>query len=96
MALSFPYDGNTIDDLKKRVLLGKHAQLPSKYSDNLRSLCLQMMSLVPTDRPTIQSIFNLGYVKDHINLMPNGLFSGFDNEIIEACNEKWQDPKTLS
>lgn len=70
MQLKHPYDGRDMKELNRNVLRGQYKPLPTRYSQELRDLCYNMLSKDPNKRMSVKEIFIQRYVEDHYKDSP--------------------------
>lgn len=63
MALKKPFSGSSMRDLVQNVMAGNVDPLPGHYSEELRGLCMSMLSLEADKRPAVTDIFEIPIVK---------------------------------
>merc|ERR1712046_495736 len=59
-----------MDSLSKKILTGRYDPLPSSTSPELQKMVRRLLMLEPRARPTIDEIFDLRVVNEHMNLVP--------------------------
>ena len=64
---SHPFDGRDMRSLMSRIKNSQPLPLPRLFSDNLRNLIYKMLSKDPNDRPTINQILGLPFIKQRLN-----------------------------
>eukprot|EP00798_Chlamydomonas_sp_ICE-L_P008891 gene8891-3774_t len=60
------FDGMSLPALIVRILKGKYPPVPTRYSSPLRSLIDSMLKQNPKDRPSVDAILRLEYVRNHV------------------------------
>ena len=70
IALRPPFQAKDMDSLSKKILTGRYDPLPSSTSPELQRMVRKLLMLEPRARPTIDEIFELKLVNDHMNLVP--------------------------
>jgi len=70
IALRPPFQARDMDSLSKKILTGRYDPLPSSTSPELQKMVRRLLMLEPRARPTIDEIFDLKVVNDHMNLVP--------------------------
>jgi len=70
IALRPPFQAKDMDSLSKKILTGRYDPLPASTSSELQQMVRKLLMLEPRARPTIDEIFELKVVNDHMNLVP--------------------------
>eukprot|EP01135_Chromosphaera_perkinsii_P005683 Nk52_evm15s358 gene=Nk52_evmTU15s358 len=66
--LKHAFDAKDMNQLVFQILRGKCPPLPGQYSSDLASLAKNLMDQDPDNRPTVDEILQLPYVRNHIEL----------------------------
>ncbi|CAM9782650.1 unnamed protein product, partial [Ectocarpus fasciculatus] len=66
-ALSHAFDATSLHGLAQRVAKGRYPSIHVKYSRNLRDLISRMLATSPSQRPDLDQILQLGFIKKHIH-----------------------------
>lgn len=96
MSFKHPYNGRDMNELNRNVIKGKYAPLPTRYSEDLRNLCYQMMDNDPEKRPTVKEIFIQPYVEKHYADCPINVEEvKIGQETALEANVNWDDPELM-
>eukprot|EP00747_Dinoflagellata_sp_TGD_P214272 gnl/TRDRNA2_/TRDRNA2_87157_c0_seq1.p1 gnl/TRDRNA2_/TRDRNA2_87157_c0~~gnl/TRDRNA2_/TRDRNA2_87157_c0_seq1.p1 ORF type:complete len:919 (+),score=219.35 gnl/TRDRNA2_/TRDRNA2_87157_c0_seq1:185-2758(+) len=68
-ALKVPFDANSMSDLCKKIIKGSIPKVPSRYSDSLRQLCLDMMARDQKQRPSSEDVVKRPVVQSIVRKM---------------------------
>lgn len=68
-SLEKPFLGNNQKELFDRVLAGRHKEIPSQYSNDLKRLVDGLLSMDPSFRPTSQQILQLPFLREAMKKM---------------------------
>ncbi|CBH10853.1 protein kinase, putative [Trypanosoma brucei gambiense DAL972] len=63
MVLKRPFGGRNMDELIDNIVHARRAPLPNMYSDDLRRVCDQLLSLDPAKRPSLRQLFQLPFIR---------------------------------
>ena len=66
LSLKHAFDANDMNGLIMKIIRGKVPPLPSKYSQDLKQLTTQLLSKVPSKRPTLDSILKMKFLQSTI------------------------------
>ena len=62
-----PFDAKDIKSLMKRIIQAKYTPIPSRYSQDLQNLLAKMLNKDPKDRPSINQILGLPFIKANLS-----------------------------
>ena len=65
--LKHAFNGRSLPALVMKILRGNYPPIPEHYSQNLKNLIAAMLQLNPKQRPSINEIITMPYVREHIN-----------------------------
>ncbi|KAK8890003.1 hypothetical protein M9Y10_034762 [Tritrichomonas musculus] len=68
MTFRFPFDGNTTKELAQRICIGKY-YVPNGYSSDLISVLKKLLQVNPAQRPSVDEILDLPFVKGRLNMI---------------------------
>lgn len=63
MALKRPFGGRNMDELIDNILQARRQELPGAYSEDLRRVCGQLLSLDPRVRPSLRQLFQQPFIR---------------------------------
>ncbi|AAZ13475.1 Repressor of differentiation kinase 2 [Trypanosoma equiperdum] len=63
MMLKRPFGGRNMDELINNIVHARRAPLPNMYSDELRRVCDQLLSLDPAKRPSLRQLFQQPFIR---------------------------------
>ena len=66
VTLKHAFDGNSISQLASKIIKGRFPPISSRYSSNLKDLIAAMLHTNPSQRPSIERILKMPFVKRHI------------------------------
>jgi len=76
VTLNHPFDANSLNCLVLKILRGVYPAIPAQYSQNLKNLIAEMLTLDPNKRPSIDTILEKYFMNKRIR----GLLSkAYDN-----------------
>jgi serine/threonine protein kinase len=96
--LSMPFPGKSIKELYAKITRGKYEKVSGKYSEPLRKLIDDMLSPIPSKRPTSDSIVACAG-KTEIYLVLNKVTQPMKKPKKNIINElftEWQDPEAVN
>ena len=64
--LRHAFDAQSINGLAMKILRGSYPAINNIYSKNLRDLITKMLSIKPSQRPTIVDVLNKAFVKKYV------------------------------
>lgn len=68
--LNHPFKGDSLNELARSIINGRHAPLPRRLTRNMRILIKDMLSIDPKKRPDIYQILNRPWVRERtVNYM---------------------------
>ncbi|RNF27342.1 putative serine/threonine-protein kinase a, putative,protein kinase [Trypanosoma conorhini] len=63
IALKRPFGGRNMDELIDNILHARRQPLPSIYSEDIRNVCDQLLSLDPKYRPSLRQLFQQPFIR---------------------------------
>nr|CCC92491.1 putative serine/threonine-protein kinase a [Trypanosoma congolense IL3000] len=101
MVLKRPFSGRNMDELIDNILHGRRPQLPNTYSEDLRSVCDQLLSLDPKNRPSLRQLFQMPFIRTGLATLrrsvevhkkiPQSVFNDVARNIDEVLNPNLKD-----
>eukprot|EP00658_Telonema_sp_P-2_P048978 TRINITY_DN3724_c0_g1_i3.p1 TRINITY_DN3724_c0_g1~~TRINITY_DN3724_c0_g1_i3.p1 ORF type:complete len:251 (-),score=29.32 TRINITY_DN3724_c0_g1_i3:139-891(-) len=70
IALHPPFQARDMEALSKKILTGRYEPLPATCSPDLQKMVRSLLMLEPRARPSVDQIFEMKTVQDHLNLVP--------------------------
>lgn len=65
-SLKLPFDASTLSGLVVKITRGEYEEIPKQYSADLRALVTRLLSVDPQDRPDINQVLKLKFLKPYI------------------------------
>jgi len=78
-ALNFPFNGNSMNDLKFCANKGRYAPIPSIYSKDMNEVIKMCLQIDDYKRPTAQKLLDHPIIRDRLKKMDNLSVSELDN-----------------
>ncbi|KEG06396.1 putative serine/threonine-protein kinase a, putative,protein kinase [Trypanosoma grayi] len=101
MALKRPFGGRNMDELIDNILHARRQPLPSMYSEELRNVCDQLLSLDPKYRPSLRQLFQQAFIRTGLetlrrsveshNRIPAQVHEEIARNVDEVLNSDIQD-----
>jgi NIMA (never in mitosis gene a)-related kinase len=66
-ALRPPFDASSLHYLAVKIVRGVYSPLPTQYSTELRGLVTQLLSVNAEERPTVNQILKMPFIKARIS-----------------------------
>jgi Protein kinase domain len=64
--LNHAFDATSLNGLASKIVKGRYPPVNAKYSTPLKDLIGKMLSIAPADRPDLEKILTLSFIKKHI------------------------------
>jgi len=81
ITLKHAFDAKEMPTLILQILKGQPLPIPQKYSDNLQNLVSMLLEKDPSLRPSVYEIFQLSFIKKHIE---NSLKTKFSKNNVDS------------
>ncbi|ORC84478.1 putative serine/threonine-protein kinase a, putative,protein kinase [Trypanosoma theileri] len=104
MALKRPFGGRNMDELIDNILHARRPPLPSMYSEELRNVCDQLLSLDPKYRPSLRQLFQQPFIRkgletlkrsvENHNRIPPDVQAEIARNVDEVLSSELQDYDT--
>lgn len=101
MALKRPFGGRNMDELIENILHAHRQELPCVYSEDLRRLCGQLLSLDPRHRPSLRQLFQQPFIRKGLETLrrsvlnhsriPENIQTAIARNVDEVLNSDLQD-----
>jgi len=69
MTFAFPFVGKTTEDLGRRIVGGRYAQMYTSYSSDLQNIVKSLLQVNPEARPSAKQLLNSWSVKNRMSLL---------------------------
>lgn len=69
MALKRPFGGRNMDDLINNICNSNHPPLPSCFSEELRTICNDLLSIDPARRPALRQLFHQPFIRANLHTL---------------------------
>jgi len=76
IALRPPFQANDMDGLSKKIMTGRYDPLPASTSPELLGMVRKLLVLEPRGRPSIDQLFEMKSVQEHLSLVPTPKHQG--------------------
>lgn len=98
--LKVPFDASTLSGLIIKITRGEYDPIAAQYSTELRSLVGRLLSVEPKDRPDINQVLKLKFLKPYIESVLVS-FEHLRREKMKACfdfkaNSKKPEPEGIT
>eukprot|EP00898_Chlorokybus_atmophyticus_P003518 jgi/Chlat1/4167/Chrsp27S04273 len=84
--LRHAFDGQSLPALVLKILRGRYPPIPAHYSSNLRTLIASMLKRQPEDRPSVNQVLALPYVRSFIQAYTNHIRNHFLRQTLPPTN----------
>lgn len=69
MALKRPFGGRNMDELINNICFARRHPLPDEYSVELRTVCDQLLSVDPNQRPSLRRLFKEPFIRANLQTL---------------------------
>lgn len=104
MALKRPFGGRNMDDLINNICHSNRQPLPTCFSEELRTICDQLLSVNPDQRPSLRQLFRQPFIGTNLqtlqrsverhNRIPEEVRRDISQCVNHALNSDLQDGET--
>lgn len=85
VSLSSPFKGNDAQSLYNNIMNGTYKPIPDFYSENLKSIINKMLSIEPSERPSIDELLNFENIKETMTQLTS-IYDNWKKEINKNKN----------
>jgi len=86
--LKHAFDANSLNGLAGKIVRGKYPPIPFDYSKDLRSMIAKMLSSSPSQRPSIEDILRLPFLRRNIRRYVKSVI---ESHVSGGCSQKSYD-----
>nr|CCC47784.1 putative serine/threonine-protein kinase a [Trypanosoma vivax Y486] len=101
MSLKRPFTGRSMDELIDNIVHARRGPLPNIYSEDLRNVCDQLLSLDPKSRPSLRTLFQCQFIRKGLETLrrsveshkkiPEQVFNDIAKNVDEILSSELQD-----